>query len=191
MRIAPLACSLLAALWAAPAPGTPRGIDPSAATLAGARPSTPSQRLERRFLQLAAAHLRFQAQASRLALERSKEAAVRDLAAALLARQEAVEPEVLRLLHARGMALPFTPDAHAKALRRLARLQGEKFDRLYLEEVLASHRLDLGNYRKVAADAEDPVVRAWAERQLPVLQVQDARAGRALPVRAVRAQRTS
>jgi predicted outer membrane protein len=193
MRTVPLACSLLAALWAAPATGAPQGIFATSAAVAapGPRSSTPAQRLERRFLQLAAAHLRFQAQASRLALARSAHPGVRDLAAALVARQEAVEPELLRLLHARGMALPFTPDAHARVLRRLAKLEGAKFDRLYVEEVLASSRTDGANHRKVAAEAEDPVIRAWAERQLPALKAQEATAGRALPPAALRAQRTS
>lgn len=190
MRIAPLACCLLAALWAAPAAGAPQGTGPAAAA-AGARPSTPAQRLERRFLQLAAAHLRFQAEASRLALARSGQPAVRDLAGVLLTRQESVQPELVRLLHARGMALPFTPDAHAKVLRRLAKLEGVKFDRLYLAEVLASQRVDIANHHKVAAEGEDPVLRAWIERQLPVLKGQEAATGRALPAAALRAQRTS
>jgi putative membrane protein len=140
------------------------------------------QRLERRFLQITAANLRFQAEASRLALTRSGNPAVKDLANTLLARQQKTQPEVLRLLDARGMALPITTDGHGKVLRRIARLNGAKFDQAYVDEVvMASSQEDIANCERVAAQAEDPVLRAWVDRQLPALRYQLAKAGKALP----------
>jgi len=192
MRIAPLACSLLAVLLAAPALGAPQANIYAAAAAAEAKPSSPAQRLERRFLQITAAHLRFQAEASRLAQARSNNPAVRDLANTLVARHESAQPELLRLLHVRGMAPPMMANEHARVLKQLAKLQGAGFDRLYVEAVvLSSYRADIANYEKVGIAAEDPVLKGWAERQLPVLRVHETKAGKALPAGALRGQRTS
>lgn len=192
MRIAPLACTVLAALLAAPALGAPRDHIYAAVAAAEARPSTPSQRLERRFLQITAAHLRFQSEASRLALARSNNPAVKDLANTLVARHQSAQPELLRLMHVRGMAPPMMANEHARVLKKLAKLQGAGFDRLYVDEVvLSSYRADIANYEKVGGAAEDPVLKGWVERQLPVLRVHEAKAGKALPMGTLRGQRTS
>jgi putative membrane protein len=160
------------------------------AAAAEARPSSPGQRLERRFLQITAANLRFQAEASRLAAARTNNPSVKDLANTLAARQQTAQPDLLRLLHVRGMAMPIMTSQHNKVLKQLAKLQGAKFDQLYVEEVvLRSYRDDISNYEKLAADAQDPVLKAWVERQLPTLRVHHAKAGKALPNASLRGQR--
>lgn len=180
MRIARFVCcaALLAAAGALPAaPGPDRH-----AAAAEAKRTPAAQRLERRFLQITAANLSFQAEASRLALARSANPAVKDLANTLLARQQKTQPEILRLLDARGMAMPIPTNAHGKVLRQLAKLSGAKFDRFYVDEVvIASSQEDIANCEKMAAQAEDRVLKAWVDRQLPALRFQLAKAGRALP----------
>lgn len=152
--------------------------------------SSPAQRLERRFLQIAAGNLRFCSEASSLAEGRSNNPAVRELAAALLARQRTAQPELLRLLHVRGMAPPMPSAAHSQALRQLAKLNGAKFDRLYVEEVVVrTHRADIANHEKLAVEAEDPVLKAWVERQIPAMRFHAAKAARALPDAALRGHR--
>jgi putative membrane protein len=169
---------------------TPRPGMYAAVAAAEAKPLPPAQRLERRFLQITASNLRFQSDASRLALARSNNPAVQDLANTVLARQQTTQPELLRLLHARGMALPMPTDAHGKTLKRLARLNGAKFDRLYVDEVvMRSCQDDIANYQKVALHAEDPVLKAWIERQLPTLRFHFGKAGKALPSASLHGQR--
>lgn len=169
---------------------TPRPGIYAAAAAAEAKPLPPAQRLERRFLQITAANLRFQSEASRLALARSNSPAVKDLANTLLARQQTAQPELLRLLHARGMALPMPTNAHGKTLKRLARLDGAKFDRLYVDEVvMRSGQEDIANYEKVELHAQDPVLKAWIARQLPTLRFHFAKAGKALPRASLHGQR--
>jgi putative membrane protein len=188
MRIATIAfCAAIATAGIAFA-RPPVVYAPAAA--AEARPLSPVQRLERRFLQVSAANLRFQAEASRMAAARTNNPAVKDLANTLLARQDSAQPELLRLLHARGMALPLASNEHVKLLRQLSRQQGAKFDRLYVEDVvLRSYQVDVANHEKLAAQAQDPVLKAWIERQLPTLRFHLAKAGRALPAATLRGQR--
>lgn len=179
-----------AALAAAPTIATATSVVYAAAAAAEAKPLPPAQRLERRFLQIAAANLRFQAEASRLALARTNNTAVKDLANTLLSRQQTAQPELLRLLHVRGMAQPIPTNEHNKVLKQLAKLNGAKFDRLYVDEVmLRSYQADIANYEKVAAQAEDPVLKAWIDRQLPTLRFHYAKAGKALPSASLRGQR--
>lgn len=192
MRHATLALGIaaLAAAMPLPAAAQSRPNLYAAAAAAEAKPLPPAQRLERRFLQISAANLRFQAEASALALARSNNPAVKDLANTLLARQQTAQPELVRLLHARGMAQPMPGSEHGKVLKQLAKLNGAKFDRLYVDEVvLRSHQADIANYEKVAAQAEDPVLKAWIDRQLPTLRFHVAKAGKALPAASLRGQR--
>lgn len=189
MRHAILAATL-ACLAGAAAAAAPARVAYAPAAAAQARPSSPAQRLERLFLQITAASLRFQAEGSRLAEARSNNPSVKDLANTLAERQRAMQPELLRLLHVRGMALPIMTSRQVKVLRQLGKLQGAKFDQLYVEEVvLRSHRDDIANHERLEKDAQDPVLKAWVQRHLPALRFQQAKAGKALPNAALRGQR--
>ncbi|HEX7890331.1 MAG TPA: DUF4142 domain-containing protein [Ramlibacter sp.] len=181
MRIATLVfCAAFGA--ALPAWAAPRLPAYAPGAAAEARPLAPAQRLERRFLQVSASNMRFQAEASRLAAQRSNNPAVKDLANTLMSRQQTAQPELLRLLHARGMALPILTNDHGKVLKQLSKVNGAKFDRLYVDEVVVrSYQMDIANYEKLATQAEDPVLKAWVERQLPVLRHHAAKAQKVLP----------
>jgi putative membrane protein len=173
-----VAAGLAGLLVATLAVATAHAAGYAAAAAAEAKPLPPAQRLERRFLQITAANLRFQSDASRMAAARSNNPAVKELANTLLARQQTVQAELLRLLHVRGMALPIPTNAHNKVLKQLGKLNGAKFDRLYVEEVaLRSYQEDIANFEKMAMQAEDPVLKGWVERQLPALRVHFAKAG--------------
>jgi putative membrane protein len=191
MRMATGMIVAAAALVALPAAAaTARAAGYAASAAADARPLTPAQRLERRFLQISASNMRFQAEGARVALSRSSNPAVRELANSLLARQQTSQPELLRLLHARGMAMPLATNEHAKLLKQLARLNGAKFDRLYVDEVVIKPcQVDITNYERMALQAEDAVLKRWVERQLPPLRMQFAKAGKALPNAALKPQR--
>jgi putative membrane protein len=182
MRMATLV--FWAAAATAPLPAVAQGRPPAyaASSVAQARPLPPLQRLERRFLQISAADLRFQAEGSRIAIARSKNPAVKDLANTVLARQQAVQLDLLRMLHARGMAMPIMTNEHARVLKQMGKLQGPKFDRLYVDEVVVrTYQADIANHERMAMEAADPVLKGWADRQLPTLRMHLEKAGRALP----------
>ena len=191
MRMVIWMVAAAAAAAALPAAATTARAPAYAASAAAeAKPLSPAQRLERRFLQISASNMRFQAEGARIALSRSNNPAVKDLANSLLARQQTAQPELLRLLHTRGMALPLATNEHAKLLKQLTKLNGAKFDRLYVDEVvIRSYQADIANYERVAVQAEDPVLRRWVERQLPTLRFHFAKAGKALPNAALKPQR--
>jgi len=184
------AASLIAlAPLAAPAQPPPPRYAASAAAVA--KPLGTTQRLERYFLQIAAAHLRLQAEGSQLALARSNNPAVKELAKLVLARQKAAQPELLNMLQSRGMALPPTSNEHNKLLKQLSKLTGAQFDRVYVDEVvLRIDQADVASCEKMATQAEDSVLKAWVERQLPLLHAHLEKASRALPGAPLRGQRS-
>jgi len=174
-----------------PAPLQPHGTaSPPATTRRGAfgyaaesaRTATrlpPEEREARGFLRAAAMASLFELEASRLATERATGAGVRAYAAELMEYQEAAHLELLHLLHARGMALPMMDGAHRKALNRLARLSGPRFDREYVELLGQRHqREDVAAYERAVQGIADPLLRAWIERQLPNLRAQQMAAQR-------------
>jgi predicted outer membrane protein len=154
------------------------------------KPLSAAQRFERRFLQITAANDRFQAEAAELVLARTGNPAVKELAQAITDRRKALQPELLRLLSVRGMAMPIPTSEHNKVLKQLAKAKGPRQDRMFVDDVvLPAAQADVANFEKVAAQAEDPVLKAWVERQLPSLRFHTAKAGKALPNAALRGQR--
>ena len=176
-----LAALALLAPQAAPAASSGRPVF-AAGSVGSVRPLSPQQRQERRFLQEAAAHLHLVNAASELALARSQNAAVRELARDLVRHSKAAHPGLLRLLHARDMAMPMQGGAEAKLLRQLGKASGTRFDRMFIEEVAVRMQSGkLRHYERMAAAAQDPALKAWVEQHLPALRFQLAMAERALP----------
>jgi len=148
---------------------------------------SPEQRQERQFLRDAAAHLRLQSEASKLALARSTNTSVRNLAAALLNHGNATQPEVMHLLHARGMALPLLGSDEVKLLKQLTKSNGAKFDHLYLEQVaLRSSEADVALYERILGVTHDAQLQGWVERHLATVRYHAELAARALPGEASR-----
>lgn len=150
-----------------------------------ARSSTrlpPDERAARAFLRTAAVAARIENDASRLAATRADSEAVREFAADLLKYHESADLELLWLLRAREMAAPMLETPQRKALNHLAKLDGAKFDRAYVELVsVRRQRSDVQQFERAAATVTDPSLRAWIERQLPALREQQLAAQRLGP----------
>ncbi|HYF18396.1 MAG TPA: DUF4142 domain-containing protein [Ramlibacter sp.] len=137
------------------------------------------EREARSFLRSAAQAARFEADAARLAATRARSSAIQAFAAELLQHHDAVEPELLRLLHGRGMAPPMLDNAQRKALNRLGKLKGARFDREFVELVAQRRqREDVQLYERAVLGIGDPVLRGWIDRQLPAVRQQQSAAER-------------
>lgn len=168
-----------------PVPAKPRAANPALfapASVASSRRLSEPQREEWRFLKEAAAAGRFESEASRLALAKSSRPGVRSFAATLVNHHTSVGNELVHMLHVRGMAPPMLSNDQRKALNRLAKLQGAKFDREYLEEVgLKTQQEDLQVFERARIATRDPQLKAWIERMLPTLRYHLSLAERLAP----------
>jgi putative membrane protein len=109
-----------------------------------------------------------------------------EIATGKLAAQKAVSPQVRKygqqmaeehakaneqaaaLAKARGLSLPEEPEGTRQgSAKRLEDLSGEKFDRAYMDQMVKDHGETLQVLQRAAAEAQDPSVRAFAERALP------------------------
>jgi predicted outer membrane protein len=132
-----------------------------------------AERETRGFLRAAAMTARLETEASRLAQARGHAPGVLAFSDNVLENRESADPELLHLLHSRGMALPMMDNAQRKALNRLAKLQGARFDKQYAELVGPDQqRVAVQAYEKALVSVSDPAVRAWIERQVVVLRQQ-------------------
>jgi predicted outer membrane protein len=86
---------------------------------------------------------------------------------------------VLRLLHARGMAMPMLTNEQSKLLRQLARAEGTRFDRLFLHDIgVRAQAQALRQHERSVPALQDPALRMWADERLPRLRAQLVLAGR-------------
>lgn len=144
---------------------------PDAARTAARLPR--EQREERAFIRAIAGSARFETEAAKLVLQRSQNAGVRAWASELLNHQQAAHAELMHLLHSRAMAMPMLENDQRKALSRLGKLSGPRFDRDFMETVaLRQQRDKVQMFEKAQPVVADPVLKAWIDRQLPTLRFQ-------------------
>lgn len=179
MALAVSLCAPDANAQAASAPHTARPVF-AAEAAAKARPLDPAERDARIFLKRADASSRFQIDAARIALARSPTAPVRSLARRLQDRHRAAGNDLLRMLHQRGLAAPMMENAQRRTLSRLARLPARRFDRAYLDAVLADLRANDQLCRRARGAVHDPALSNWIEERESALREQSDDAQRLL-----------
>jgi putative membrane protein len=150
------------------------------------------EKLARDFLRQAAQQARFETEAARLATQRAQAPGILAFAADMLDHHVGANPELLRLLSARGMAPPMLENAQRKALNKLGKLQGTKFDREFAALFgRQRQREEVAQFEKAAPAVADPALRAWIDRQLPALREQHVSAAMLVPVGASSGQRSA
>jgi len=106
----------------------------------------------------------------RLAKSRAKHPEVREFASKIVSDHSRGSRILRDLADRRGWRLPTTPDPKHQAMRRrVARLQGSAFDRAYMQAMVDDHNRTVAMVRAYARDGDDPELRAWARKALPVL----------------------
>jgi putative membrane protein len=161
---------------------SPATFAPNAAAALSDRRMTPEQREEWRFLKEAAAASRFEAEAARMALGKSSHPGVRSYAAALINHHTSAGNELQHMWQTRGMAPPMLPNDQRRTLNRLAKLQGGKFDREFVQAVaLKRQQQDVEGFERASLTTRDPQLKAWIDRTLPTMRYHLATAERLAP----------
>jgi putative membrane protein len=108
--------------------------------------------------------------AARIAVLKARNAKVEALALQDIAEHVNVTEGIEELAKKLGVDMPTTIDPRIDVLLRyLASLQGNRFDRAYLHVVIEAHRFDV-EILSQAALSEDADVKAFAEKNLPILR---------------------
>jgi len=125
---------------------------------------------ERKFLEEVAQHSMAEVQAGRLAGRRATNPQAKQFGQQMAQDQEKSYEEVVQLAKAKSIGLPTQPDnGHKAETARLEKLSGAEFDRKYLDATVKDHEKDVKAFERMARNAKDPDVKAFAGKTLPVL----------------------
>ncbi len=79
--------------------------------------------------------------------------------------------ELKQIASAKGLTLPTELDAkHKSTLDKLQKLSGAQFDRTYMDDMVADHKKDIGDFKKEAKSGKDSDIKGFASKTLPTLE---------------------
>ena len=107
----------------------------------------------------------------KIALEKASSPQVKKFAQQMVDDHTKANEELKALAAKKNITLPSTPGDEAQEhINDLAKYSGVKFDKEYMELMNKDHQEDLDLFSEAANDAEDPEVKAFAAKTLPVLK---------------------
>lgn len=129
-------------------------------------------RVDRKFIEDAAASTMMEMQAAQMATTRAVDPAVRRYATQVADQHTASHSELLQIAATLGLEPPTVlPRRMRNELDKLAKRGGAEFDREFVREVgIKEHDRDITRYLKASREVQEPQLRAWIDKTLPVLR---------------------
>ena len=122
------------------------------------------------FLREATKSGRSETKLSELALSKTSDAGVKQLAGSIIADHTKISEGLNSAAESQGVMLPTKASPREQAVfERLNALSGEDFDREYLKAIMEDHTKDLHNFRLEAASTQDIVLRDVVQNALAML----------------------
>jgi putative membrane protein len=106
-----------------------------------------------------------------LAAEKAGSPQVRQFGQQMVTDHSQANEELQGIAKRQNLTLPATPDAASMATeKRLQSSSGAKFDSAYAQDMVQDHQQDVAEFEKEASSGQDPALKAFAQKYLPVLQ---------------------
>lgn len=127
---------------------------------------------DRNFVMKAAQAGHAEVETGQLAAAQAGDAGIRQFGEKMVQDHGKANEELASLSRTKGLEPPTTPDqAHQRLAKRLQGLKGAEFDKVYVREVgRKDHDQAIKLFRAQAKSGQDPELKAFAEKTLPVLQ---------------------
>ena len=126
---------------------------------------------DQQFLAMAAKSDMTEAHEGQMAENQAVRTDVRAMAKALVQDHTQSYEELTELATKAGVSIPKGINAGKDpAIRQLVRLKGANFDRQFAREEIAAHRHAIAVFEREAAHGQDPAVKAYASKMVPVLE---------------------
>jgi len=124
------------------------------------------------FMKQAAQHGHAEVATSRLALERSGDAAVKAFAKQMVDDHTRAGQELAKLAAAKGVDLPDEPSTMQQGkIKLLGRIEGRNFDTQYADDYgVKAHESTVMLFEKAEANVKDADLKAWVAKTLPTLR---------------------
>ena len=140
------------------------------ALLAGQALAAPSA-ADKSFAMKAAQGGLAEVQAGQLASQRAASPQVKQFGQRMVQDHTQAGQELQQIAEQQNLKLPEQPAASDKAQsQRLNGLSGQAFDRAYMEHAVQDHTKDVAEFRREAQSGQDPALKAYAQKYLPVIQ---------------------
>jgi putative membrane protein len=108
---------------------------------------------------------------SELANQRSRNAQVKQIAEELQSDHTASLNELKTMAQAKAISVPVEePDASKRKMENIAEESGEDFDKEWCKEMMNMHDHNIDKFEKRLKDTEDPLLKAFINKTLPVLK---------------------
>jgi putative membrane protein len=168
-RLAAVVIGLGLAVGAAAQTGT--ATSPSASKPADTSSMKPASSPDRAFVEKAAMGGMAEVELGNLAQQKAASAEVKQFAARMVQDHGKANEELKQVASSKSMSLPTALDRkHKSDIDRLSKLSGAEFDRAYMSHMVDDHKKDVAEFRKESKNAKDSDVKAFASKQLPVLE---------------------
>lgn len=126
---------------------------------------------DRNFVEQAASGGMAEVQTAQLAQQRSASPQVKQFANRMMTDHTQANTELQQIAQQENITLPTEPNAKdASAYRKLSGLNGSAFDQAYAEDAVTDHQQDIALFRKEAQSGQDPALKSFAQKTLPILQ---------------------
>lgn len=127
--------------------------------------------VDRRFMVKAAQGNVAEVMVSKLALQKSKNNAVRHVAQMLVTEHSKANQDLKAVAAKKGVKLPNVPDLkHQTEYRRLSRLSGAAFNKRYLSGQIKDHLNTIALFRSTVRAGKDGDVQGYAREYLPAIE---------------------
>jgi putative membrane protein len=138
---------------------------PAAETMAAVSPA------DRTFATNAAASGLAEVSLGQLAIQNAGSPAVRQFGQQMVTDHTQANQELAAISRQNNLTLPTKPNATDVATeQRLNATKGAAFDTSYMQEMVQAHTKDVDEFQHEANSGNDPALKAFAQKYLPVLQ---------------------
>lgn len=126
---------------------------------------------DRKFIEDAAKGGMFEVESGQLAQQKASDPAVKEFASRLVQDHTKAGDELKQIAQAKGVTLPDKEKGGERhEMNKLDKLSGAAFDREFAQRSVKDHEKDIKEFEKAASKVKDSELKAWAEKQLPVLR---------------------
>ncbi len=151
---------------------TGNNVNPMSATVPQPMPAAPTvNAVDNTFAMQAGASDQFEIQSSQLALQQSHNPRVRQFAQQMIDAHTGTTQELMQIGASKGMTMqPTLEPQQSKMVADLGGLNGPGFDRAYLHDQVVAHRMAGTLFQNEIANGQDPEIKAFAQKTLPIIQ---------------------
>ena len=106
-----------------------------------------------------------------LAIKNAKGKRVKNFGWLMVKDHGKANEKLMAMAAAKKLSLPTKPDsAEQQVMARLGKKQGGDFDKAYISVMMDEHNRDVKEFTDASTKTQDPDIKAYAKKQLPVVQ---------------------